>query len=209
LNRSASYNTHICAANDRDTVLGGLWVLPGITNANLYFMVDILCILTASFDIPDDSQQIVAKDEQPLRPGNYYIAGKVGVLHDSVIDYLSLVIGSIAVTHEIPLLRTLSLYSGTSVDSFSESVRNRDDRCVITGRAALFSGVTYWTTFEVAHVFPLAYEDHWSKSKFGRSITIPQAYEWHGTINSVQKGRLLSRDMHPLFYSYEVSFNPD
>jgi len=143
-NRSAWHDTHIYASNDRDTVLGGLWVAPGITNANLYSMVDIICTFTASFHLQDSSQQLVEKDEQPLRPGNYYIVTN----------------GSIAVTNEAPLLRTLSLYSGTRVDSFFESVRDRDERCVITGRPAVISGVTHWTTFEAAHVFPLAYEEH-------------------------------------------------
>ncbi|KAG0126285.1 hypothetical protein HOY82DRAFT_587332 [Tuber indicum] len=184
VNRSAWHNTLIYAASDRDTVLGGLWVAPGITNANLYSMVDIFCIFTASFDLHDGSQQLVEKDEQPLRPGNYYIVTN----------------GSIAVTDEVPLLRTLSLYSGTRIDSFFESVRNRDERCIITGRPAVISA---------AHVFPLAYEEHWNESNFSRWITIPPVSEWHGTINSVQNGILLTRDMHALFDSYELSINPD
>ncbi|KAG0633053.1 HNH endonuclease-domain-containing protein [Tuber brumale] len=198
--RSAWHNTRIYASNDRDTVLGGLWVAPGITNTNLYSMVNIFCTFTASFDLQDGSQQLVEKDEQPLRPGALYAL---------VIDYHSLVMGSIAVTNEVPLLRTLSLCSGTRVDSFFESVRNRDERCVITGRPAVISGVAHWTTFEAAHVFPLAYEEHWNKSNFSHWITVPPDSKWHGAINSVQNGILLTRDMHALFDSYELSINPD
>ena len=37
-------------------------------------------------------------------------------------------------------------------------MRDRDQRCVITGRSAVIDGVAWWDGFEVAHVFPLAYE---------------------------------------------------
>jgi len=192
-NRSAWHDTHIYASNDRDTVLGGLWVAPGITNANLYSMVEIFCTITDTFDLQDDSQRLVERDEEPLQPGNYYIFTK----------------GSITVTDEVPLLRTLSLHSGTRVESFFDSVRNRDRRCVITGRSAVINGVTYWEPFEAAHVFPLAYEEHWSQRNLGHWITVPPASASHGTINSVQNGILLTRDMHALFDCYQISINPD
>lgn len=73
LNRSAWRNTHIYASDDRDTVLGGLWVAESITNTYLYSMVEIFCIFTDTFDLQDDSGRLVERDKQPLRPGNYYI----------------------------------------------------------------------------------------------------------------------------------------
>ena len=133
----------------------------------------------------------------------------VGSLHALVIDYSSLVIGSIITTNEAPLLRTLSLHTGTRVQSFSHSVRDRDRRCVITGRSAVIAGVAFWDGFEVAHVFPLAYEENWNNCNFSRWITVPPAFESHGTINSVQNGMLLTRDMHALFDSYQIAINPD
>jgi len=81
----------------------------------------------------------------------------VGPLHASAINY-SLLIGTITTTKEVPLLRTLALYTGTRVHSFFHSVRDRDQRCVITGRSAVIDGVAWWDGFQVAHVFPLAYE---------------------------------------------------
>jgi HNH endonuclease len=64
-----------------------------------------------------------------------------------------------------------------------------------------------WTGFEVAHVFPLAYEGHWAEQGYSRWITIPP--ESGGMINSVQNGLLLRSDIHQLFDSYNLSINPD
>ena len=133
----------------------------------------------------------------------------VGPLHTLVIEYFSLLIGSVTTTNEVPLLRTLSLLTGTRVQPFFHSVRDRDRRCVLTGIPAVINGVCWWDTFEVAHVFPLAYEEYWSNCNFSSWITVPPASESHGTINSVQNGMLLTRDMHALFASYQISINPD
>jgi len=88
-------------------------------------------------------------------------------------------------------------------------VRDRDQRCVITGRSAVIDGVVWWDGFEVAHVFPLAFEEYWNDRNFSEWITVPPASESDGTINSVQNGMLLSRDMHALFASHQISINPD
>ena len=117
--------------------------------------------------------------------------------------------GSITLTEEAPLLRGLSLESGARVVSFRNAVRERDRRCVITGRPVLEPGLGRWICFEVAHIFPLAYEDHWNESNYSRWITVPPANEWDGSIHSVQNGMLLTRDMHALFDGYDVSINPD
>ncbi|PUU81425.1 hypothetical protein B9Z19DRAFT_1113409 [Tuber borchii] len=172
VNRLAWRDTHIYASDSRDTVLGGLWAAEGITHTCLYSMVGILCIFTDTFVLQDDSQRLVERDEQPLQPGNYYIITN----------------GSITITNKVPLLRTLSLYTGTRVQPFFHSVRLRDRRCVITGRPAVINGVYYWDGFE---------------------ITVLPASGSHGTINSVQNGMLLTRDMHALFASYQFSINPD
>ncbi|PUU75492.1 hypothetical protein B9Z19DRAFT_1102938 [Tuber borchii] len=106
INRTAYRNLFIYDSDNHDTVLGGLWVAEGVTNTNLYSMADILCIFTNAFDLQDDKQCLVERNEQPLRPGNYYIVTN----------------GSISVTNEVPLLRTLSTPSGTRVESFFHSI---------------------------------------------------------------------------------------
>ena len=117
--------------------------------------------------------------------------------------------GSITLTEEAPFLRGLSLESGTRIASFRDAVRERDRRCVITGRLVLEPELGRWICFEVAHIFPLAYEDHWNESNYSRWITVPPTNESDGSIHSVQNGMLLTRDMHALFDGYDVAINPD
>ena len=72
-NRAGGRDTFIYDSNHRDTLLGGLWVAEGITNANLYCMVDIICIFTDTFYLRNNNEQLVERDEKPLQPGNYFI----------------------------------------------------------------------------------------------------------------------------------------
>jgi len=103
-------------------------------------------------------------------------------------------------------VRTISVASGTGVAEFRKAVRQRDQRCVITEQSAL-NARGAWTGFEAAHIFPLAYEDHWIQHSYHRWITIRT--DTGGSINSVQNGLLLRSDIHDLFDSYDVSINPD
>ena len=121
----------------------------------------------------------------------------------------SLQTGSITLTEEAPLLRALSLHSGTRIKSFRDAVRERDRRCVITGLTVHRPDFGRWSFFEVAHIFPLAYEDLWNKSNYSNWTTVPPANESDGSIHSVQNGMLLIRNIHPLFDAYDVSINPD
>jgi hypothetical protein len=93
------------------------------------------------------------------------------------------------------------------VHGFREAVRLRDRRCIITGKVALGAQYDFWEGFEAAHIFPLAYEQHWRNNNFSRWITIRPAIG--GDINSVQNGILLRGDIHHLFDSYSFSINPD
>lgn len=99
--------------------------------------------------------------------------------------------------------------SGTRVAAFRDAVRERDRRCVITGKVVLDAEYGFWTGFDAAHIFPLAHEGHWKQHNYGCWITIPPAIESAGSINSVQNGMLLKQDIHALFDSYIVSINPD
>ena len=122
---------------------------------------------------------------------------------------LTLCIGSITVTDEVTLTRTPSLPSGTRVKSFTDAVRQRDRRCVTTGRQARLAHFGNWDTFEATHIFPLAYEEYWNDHKYSHWITVPPASESDGTINSVQNGILLGGTIHHLFDSYSLTINPD
>ena len=77
----------------------------------------------------------------------------------------------------------------------------------MTGEEVVNAEFGFWDGFNAAHVFPLAYEDHWIKHNYGQWITKPPATG--GDLNSVQTGLLLRTDIHQLFDSYIISINPD
>jgi hypothetical protein len=107
------------------------------------------------------------------------------------------------------MTRTSSRQTGTRVHEFSEAVRQRDRRCVVSGKRAVHAWRGGWFGFEAAHIFPLAYEGHWKQYNYSRWITIPPERASAGTINSIQNGLLLKSDLHKLFDAYAFSINPD
>jgi HNH endonuclease len=107
------------------------------------------------------------------------------------------------------LVRTISHATGTRVQSFCNAVRSRDRRCAISGEQAAAAYIDDWTGFEVAHIFPLAYEGHWIQHNYDRWITISPENDKGGSINSIQNGLLLRSDIHQLFDNYSLSINPD
>lgn len=116
-----------------------------------------------------------------------------------------MLVDPIHINNETPLLRTISLQSGTRVQAFTDAVRSRDRRCVITGEEYLDDDD--WVGFEAAHIFPLAYEQYWTDHNYGRWISsIPDRGV---TINSVQNGLLFRSDIHQRFDTYMFSINPD
>lgn len=110
---------------------------------------------------------------------------------------------------ELLLSRALSLQTGPRVEAFRDAVRLRDQRCVITEEEYLDDD--NWRGFEAAHIFPLAYEQHWVDQDYGLWISTPPDREQikGGPINSVQNGLLLRSDIHTLFDFYDFSINPD
>ena len=117
-------------------------------------------------------------------------------------------VASICLSNEAPLVRTISLATGSRVKAFSDAVRSRDDRCIISGRPVMrINDISFYDGFEAAHVFPLAYEGHWRDQNLSRWIT--QGPIIGGAINSVQNGLLLASDIHQLFDNYSLSINPD
>jgi hypothetical protein len=72
---------------------------------------------------------------------------------------------------------------------------------------ALGAPYNIWRGFEAAHIFPLAYEEHWRNNNFARWISIPPIAG--GSINSIQNGILLNCTIHQLFNSFAFSINPD
>jgi hypothetical protein len=119
----------------------------------------------------------------------------------------SLLIGPIQINNETPLTRTISLQTGTRIEAFRDAVRLRDRRCIITGEEVLGAQYGRWQGFEAAHIFPLAYEQHWNSQGYSRWLSIIP--DTGGSINSVQNGMLLENAIHLFFDTYEFSINPD
>ncbi|KAA6411525.1 MAG: hypothetical protein FRX48_04805 [Lasallia pustulata] len=191
-NRSAGRNVFIYDSKDPTKVLGGLVLTNGVTNANFYFMVEILFIFTITFELQlNEADATIPRNGDPLQAGNYYIITSC----------------SFSVSDEAWLVRTISHSTGTRTPAFRDAIRLRDPRCVITGEEAINADVGSWTGFDAAHIFPLAYEGHWKQHNFDRWITKPSVKG--GSINSVQNGLLLRSDIRQLFDTYGVSINPD
>ncbi|KAH8652734.1 HNH endonuclease-domain-containing protein [Tricladium varicosporioides] len=186
--RSQHRNVLIFNTSDRNTTIGGLVLTAGVTNANLYAMVEIIVIAISDFTLRNESDITIKKNDSPLQPGNYYI--------DSPEPF--------EVNNEVLVTCGMSLQTGSRVQAFRGAVRLRDRRCVITGEEVI---ADYWRGFEAAHIFPLAYEQYWTDHDYGRWISIIP--DKGGTINSIQNGLLLRSDIHQLFDFYEFSINPD
>ena len=78
--RSLGRNVHIYGAKDRSKLLGGLMLNNGITNSNLYSMVEILLLFDSSFSIENEAAATLERNEDPLTGGKYYIVGRLRAL---------------------------------------------------------------------------------------------------------------------------------
>ena len=116
-------------------------------------------------------------------------------------------LGTVTPSDEPWLVRTISVGTGTRIAAFRDAVRDRDRRCIITGKMSLDGHRGFWQGFEAAHIFPLAYERHWTDYDYSRWITVPATRG--GSINSVQNGVLLRRDIATLFKGSLISINSD
>jgi hypothetical protein len=85
--RSKWRDVHIYDANDRPRairddstespkVIGGLILTNGVTNANFYSMVEIIVVFESDFELRDENDAKIERNDDPLQPGKYYIAAK-------------------------------------------------------------------------------------------------------------------------------------
>ena len=188
--RALGRNVHIYRAGDTNTVLGGLMVTNGMTNANFYSIVEIVFIFDNEYTLSSESGVTVQRDNHPLQAGKYLINTA----------------GSLTVNNEPWLVRTISVGPQAPPEEFIDAVRERDYRCVITGEPALNAEYGNWRGFKATPIFPLTYEQHWVTHGYGGWITLPRA---RGSISSVQNGMLLRTDIAIFFESYDLSINPD
>ena len=183
-------NVYIYSAGNTNTVLGGLSLTDGITNANFYSMVEIVFVFDSDYTLCSESGATVQRDGHPLQAGKYFINTA----------------GSLKVNNEPWLVRTRSVGPDAPPESFRNAVRERDYRCVITGVHAIDAVWGDWTGYTATPIFPLTHEQHWNTLGYDWWITIPGS---RGLITSVQNGMLLRSDLAILFESYILSINPD
>ena len=81
-NRSAFRNPFIYdSKNSGGAVSGGLSVVKGITNANLYLIVEIFCSIKGTYCLHNESEKVVQRDAQRLQPGKYFLVTNSRFLH--------------------------------------------------------------------------------------------------------------------------------
>jgi hypothetical protein len=86
VNRSEGRDVHIYDNKDRTTMLGGLILSPGVTNANFYAMIRIFVEFTPrnfsrTFSLRNQNRITIQENHQSLQPGNYYIITSGKFLH--------------------------------------------------------------------------------------------------------------------------------
>ncbi len=73
VNRSVGRDVHIYHANDPEIILGGLRLTRGVTNANLYTMIEIFCIFKSSYVLQGEDKTVTLRNNDQLHPGKYFI----------------------------------------------------------------------------------------------------------------------------------------
>lgn len=167
--RAIDRDVFLSDLQDPATVLGGLVLAAGVTNDNLYTMVEIVFILQGTYFIQNDDGDTLPRDTRPLLPGLYLI------VTDSPIQ----------ANDEIVLTRGHSINTASRTLSFRDEVRERDGRCVISKVANRRKHLGYWYGFDAAHIFPLAYADQWIANNFDHGISLPPRTGSDSNINFV------------------------
>ncbi len=86
--RSSGRDVHIYDIKDPSTVLSGLFLENGITNANFYSMVEIIVKFSSDFELQHEGNTKIERDDDPLRPGNYYI-NVIGKFYIIMLSFLA------------------------------------------------------------------------------------------------------------------------
>jgi hypothetical protein len=71
--RSVGRNVHIYDASNPDTVLGGLYVNNGVTNASFHLMIEIIFFFSSDYSLRDEDGNTILRNNYPLQPNKYYI----------------------------------------------------------------------------------------------------------------------------------------
>ena len=115
--------------------------------------------------------------------------------------------GPIEASNETLVHRIITHSISGQEDTFRDGIRARDGKCVMSGMVNRRAPYNVWSSFEAAHIFPLASKSYWMEQNYGRWVkdSTPGVTK----INSRQNGFLLRGDIHTEFDNYLVSVNPD
>ncbi|KAG0128096.1 HNH endonuclease-domain-containing protein [Tuber indicum] len=197
LNRSLPRNVKFYDAGKPDEPLGGLFQNGSITEANFLHILTIILVVEEGPILVQEreSSHIVSRTDMPLGTGAY----------DIYCD------ASIQVSNEPWIHRHISHNSTARQERFRIEIRQRDQKCVITGFPNPEHRILTknWGFFEACHIFPLRHESHWIQYDYGRWITDMEGIVGSSKINSIQNGFLLQRGVHRSFDQYLISVNPD
>jgi hypothetical protein len=83
--RSRGRDVHIYDAKDPTTVLGGLILTNGVTNTNFYSMVEILVLFMSDFELRDEGDTKIERNDDPLQLGRYYINATGKFIYNHVV----------------------------------------------------------------------------------------------------------------------------
>jgi hypothetical protein len=72
-NRSSGRDVHLYSIENRNTIIGGLRLTSGITNANFHEMVEIVIFFNGPYILRSEDDSAIQRDDSPLEAGNYYV----------------------------------------------------------------------------------------------------------------------------------------
>lgn len=87
--RLGGRNVHIYDTKDSAIAIGGLTLTNDVTKANFYSMMEILVLFTSTFELRDEDDSKIQRNDDPLQPGKYYIEATGKFLFRTVSSYLS------------------------------------------------------------------------------------------------------------------------
>jgi hypothetical protein len=190
--RTGGRNVFIEFASQPGVIQGGLCAATSCTRREFLELLDILIDVQGGFDaVLYGTSTPISPTTQRLRRGRYILSPKTPGQ-------------AMQINNERYHPRTLSLSNTARSAEFRQQVRQRDGRCVVTGRINHDAAHGFWRGFEAAHIFPLALDGLFQSQGFSQLAT-PGPLD----INSPRNGILLDSRVHQEWDGYSIAVNPN